>query len=188
MGSRRRVMRRHLYGLLAVALAITAASVAFKHVASAPAANLGDPATASLHAANVDPATVENGTTTDGTAIFYAKRTDGALCAGFGEAVLCPAAGKTDLFADSPVVTVTVSKLIGHERNGEPLFGPTQRVIAFVRTDVATVAITRPDGTTDQLAVQDHSFEYVGAIASIRATNAAGHALGATTVGGSANG
>jgi hypothetical protein len=174
-------MRKLILALVAAVLAVIAAVATFKHVASAPAATKTDPRDATLLAAGVDPATVQNGTTAAGETVFTARRSDGATCAGFGQAVICPKTGKTNLFADGPVVTISVSKLLGQNKDGSVALGPTQRLIGFVRNDVASVTLTLPSGTTTQLPVKDHAFAYPGSVESITALDRSGNKLGSTS-------
>jgi hypothetical protein len=171
-------MRKLALTLFAATLAVVAAAAIFKHVASAPAAATADPGSTTLKAAGVDPATVQTGTTATGDTVFTATRDDGATCAGFGQTVICPKPGETNLFADGPIVTIGVSKLLGQNKGGSVALGPTQRMIGFVRNDVAVVTITLPNGTTRQLPVKDHAFVYAGVIASVRALDRSGNTLG----------
>lgn len=171
-------MRRILIGLLAMSLAAGAAFASLRAVSSAQATTTSDPAATTLRAAQVDAATITSGATTDGTAIFYGRRADGALCAGFGQAVLCPPDGKTDLFTDGPIVTVAVSKLLGWSKAGSLQLGSTERVIGFTQSGVASVIVTRPDGATVRVGVKDGAFELSGGAASIQAVDLAGRAVG----------
>jgi len=45
--------------------------------------------------------------------------------------------------------------------------------------------VIKPDGTSSQVAVQDHAFEYAGEITSIRTSDTSGHTIGITAFGGS---
>ncbi len=174
-------MSKLILAAFAAVLAVIAAIAIFKQVPSAPAAMKADPGAATLHAAGVDPATVQNGTTATGEPVFIARRSDGGTCAGFGQAVICPRAGETDLFADGPIVTIGVSRLLGQNEDGSLALKST-RVIGFVRDDVASVTLTLPHGSTKHLPVKDHAFAYRGRVASIVALDRFGNSLGGPTV------
>lgn len=178
-------MRKLILMLFASAIAVSAALTTFEHVASAPAASAAGPAATTLEAAGIDPATMQKGTTATGVTIFTAQRSDGAACAGFGEAVICPKPGEANLFADGPIVTIAISRLLRQAKEGAFALGPTQRVIGFLRDDVKSITVTLPNGNTQRLEVRDHAFEYAGAVASIRALDQSGSSLGTASPTGS---
>jgi len=175
-------MRKLLIGLLATALAASAAFAALRADDSAEATNTPDPTAVTLRAANVNAATIKSGTTADGTSIFHATRADGALCAGFDQAVLCPPEGKSDLFADGPIVTVAVAKLVGWSQTGSLQLGSTQRVIGFVRPDVASVIVIQQDGAKRLIGIKDGAFELDSGVESIQAIDSTGQPLGTTVL------